>query len=116
MLELDLSVDRSMPAKRTLAEGLCGAFPERAAKAPRPCAEAPRPATPDELLQLRALIEDQCGPQSAPPAVFECARGGTVGLRNLKHAGLLREYGGVHKWMKANGKTATLDGEECVCV
>lgn len=74
----------------------------------RTCADAPelttceaegRPPTPDHLIEMRMLIEaEDAGVPLAPPAPAAQLRYDLQREDPFKHAGLLREYGGIQGW------------------
>lgn len=65
-----------------------------------PCADdIARPPTPDDLLNLRALIDAEAGGLPTPVPV-PVGSSPPPNENVFKHAGLLREDGGIRGWLK----------------
>lgn len=127
MLELDFSIrnesfwvaggseKRSVPDAESLAE-------ERTEEPKRPCvreelqpvdppvselmdpfAHQERPATPQELLQLRDLIESQSS--DVPRGQVDSCMDKPESIEDpFRHAGLFSDYGGIRGWLAVYGK------------
>lgn len=82
---------------------------------PNPMDEG-RPSTPQELLDLREIIESE-HPDVPNGPVDACMERPEKSEDPFKHAGLMREYGGLKNWMLVHGKTAKsrAKGQENCC-